>query len=204
MHTAEFFWPNFGRKGSHHLALFRSLCDKRQLSRKNKFDKLSGIIPALVFCRILSPKLCIMQGFGAQTHLFSEVTRPQQFERPKKKKVSNGPQKVTDPIFVNRVGEFWPFHDTPFVDTPFGPPRVNPPPEGLLNNTNTSRDGCFLLTKAPRKRRTGNASRKRGHCHKNQAAQLPCMAAAALSPLEAQQRYFSYRAILAAIVLGPS
>ena len=31
------------------LALFRSLCDKRQISRKNKFDKLSGIFPALVF-----------------------------------------------------------------------------------------------------------------------------------------------------------
>ena len=31
------------------IALFRSLCDKRQLSRKNKFDKLSGIFPALVF-----------------------------------------------------------------------------------------------------------------------------------------------------------
>ena len=29
-----------------------------------------------------------MQGFGAQTHLFSEVTGPR-------------PQKVTDPIFVN-------------------------------------------------------------------------------------------------------
>ena len=27
-----------------------------------------------------------MQGFGAQTHLFSEVTGPQQFERTKKKK----------------------------------------------------------------------------------------------------------------------
>ena len=26
-----------------------------------------------------------MQGFGAQTHLFSEVTGPQQFERTKKK-----------------------------------------------------------------------------------------------------------------------
>ena len=33
----------------HKLALFRSLCDKRQLLRKNKFDKLSGIFPALVF-----------------------------------------------------------------------------------------------------------------------------------------------------------
>ena len=31
------------------LALFRSLCNKRQLSRKNKFDKLSGMFPALVF-----------------------------------------------------------------------------------------------------------------------------------------------------------
>ena len=31
------------------LALFRSLFDKRQLSRKNKFDKLSGMFPALVF-----------------------------------------------------------------------------------------------------------------------------------------------------------
>ena len=54
-----------------------------------------------------------MQGFGAQTHLFSEGTGPQQFERTKKE-VSNGPQKVTDPIFVN------------------------PPPEGLLNNAKTS------------------------------------------------------------------
>ena len=52
-----------------------------------------------------------MQGFGAQTHLFSEVTEPQQFEQTKKE-VSNGPQKVTDAIFVN------------------------PPPEGLLNNAN--------------------------------------------------------------------
>ena len=52
-----------------------------------------------------------MQGFGAQAHLFSEVTGPQQFERTKTE-VSNGPQKVTDPIFVN------------------------PPPEGLLNNDN--------------------------------------------------------------------
>ena len=31
------------------LALFRSLCNKRQLSRKNKFEKLSGMFPALVF-----------------------------------------------------------------------------------------------------------------------------------------------------------
>ena len=31
------------------LALFRSLCNKRQLSRKNKFDKLSGMFPTLVF-----------------------------------------------------------------------------------------------------------------------------------------------------------
>ena len=35
--------------GSYGLALFRSLCNKWQLSRKNKFDKLSGIFPALVF-----------------------------------------------------------------------------------------------------------------------------------------------------------
>ena len=34
---------------THRLALFRSLCNKRQLSRKNKFDKLSGMFPALVF-----------------------------------------------------------------------------------------------------------------------------------------------------------
>ena len=27
----------------------------------------------------------VMQGFGAQTHFFSEVTGPQQFERTKKK-----------------------------------------------------------------------------------------------------------------------
>ena len=67
------------------LALFRSLCDKRQLSRNNKFDKLSGIFPRTCFCRILSPKLRIMQGFRAQTHLFSDVTGPQQFERTKKK-----------------------------------------------------------------------------------------------------------------------
>ena len=31
------------------LALFRNLCTIRQLSRKNKFDKLSGMFPALVF-----------------------------------------------------------------------------------------------------------------------------------------------------------
>ena len=31
------------------LALFRGFCDKRQSSRKNKFDKLSGMFPALVF-----------------------------------------------------------------------------------------------------------------------------------------------------------
>ena len=30
------------------LALFQSLCNKRQLSRKDKFDKLSGMFPALV------------------------------------------------------------------------------------------------------------------------------------------------------------
>ena len=41
-----------------------------------------------------------MQGFGAQTHFFSEGTGPQQSERTKKE-VSNGPQKVTDPIIVN-------------------------------------------------------------------------------------------------------
>ena len=52
-----------------------------------------------------------MQGFGAQTHLFSEVHRAPTIWA-NKKEVSNGPQKVTDPIFVN------------------------PPPEGLLNNAN--------------------------------------------------------------------
>ena len=57
-----------------------------------------------------------MQGFGAQAHLFSEVTGPQQFVQTKKE-VSNGPRKVTDPIFVN-------------------PP---PPPEGLLNNANPNK-----------------------------------------------------------------
>ena len=31
------------------LALFRSLCNKGQLSRKNKSDKLSGMFPELVF-----------------------------------------------------------------------------------------------------------------------------------------------------------
>ena len=35
--------------GNHALALFRSLCNKRQLSRKKKFDKFSGMFPALVF-----------------------------------------------------------------------------------------------------------------------------------------------------------
>ena len=73
------------RKIAFGLALFRSLCDKRQLSRKNKFDKLSGNISRTCFCRILSPKLRIMQGFGAQTHLFAEVTGPQPFQRTKKK-----------------------------------------------------------------------------------------------------------------------
>ena len=38
-----------GFRGSRVLALFRSLCNRRQLSRKNKFDKLSGMFPALVF-----------------------------------------------------------------------------------------------------------------------------------------------------------
>ena len=37
------------------------------------------------FCRALSPKLRIMQGVEAQTHLFSAVTGTQQFERTKKK-----------------------------------------------------------------------------------------------------------------------
>ena len=50
-----------------------------------------------------------MQGLGAQTRLFSEVTGPPTIWA-NKKEVSNGPQKFTDPIFVN------------------------PPPEGLLNN----------------------------------------------------------------------
>ena len=49
--------------------------------------------------------------WGPNTLVFSEVTGPQKLERTKKE-VSNGPQKVTDPIFVN------------------------PPPEGLLNNAN--------------------------------------------------------------------
>ena len=40
-----------------------------------------------------------MQGFGAQTHLFSEVTGPNNLSE--QKEVSNGPQKVPDPIFVN-------------------------------------------------------------------------------------------------------
>ena len=39
----------------HCLALFRSVCDKRQLSRKNKFDKFSGISPALVFVAFWAP-----------------------------------------------------------------------------------------------------------------------------------------------------
>ena len=64
-------------------------------------------VPRTCFCRILSPKLRIMQGFGAQTHLlFWGHRAPTIWEN--KKEVSNGPQKVTDPIFVN------------------------PPPEGLL------------------------------------------------------------------------
>ena len=94
------------------LALFRSLCNKRQSSHKNKFDRLSGMFPALVFCRILSPKLRIMQGFGAQTHFVFWGHRRAPTIWANKKEVSNGPQKVTDPIFVN------------------------PPPEGLLNNAN--------------------------------------------------------------------
>ena len=40
---------NLGKINSQELALFRSLCNKRQLSRKNKFDKLSGMFPTLVF-----------------------------------------------------------------------------------------------------------------------------------------------------------
>ena len=43
------FQRDLGAKGPYELALFRSLCDKRQLSRKNKFDKLSRTFPALVF-----------------------------------------------------------------------------------------------------------------------------------------------------------
>ena len=113
--SSDYFYNFSGLRDlkiSSDLALFRSLCNKRQLSRKNKFDKLSGMFPALVFVAFWNPKPRIMQGFGAQTHLFSEVTGPQQFERTKRNEVSNGPQKVTDPIFVN------------------------PPPEGLLNNAN--------------------------------------------------------------------
>ena len=53
-----------------------------------------------------------MQCFGVQTRLFSEVTGPQQLSE--QKEVSNGPQKVTDPIFVN------------------------PSPEGLLNNAKSA------------------------------------------------------------------
>ena len=49
-----------------------------------------------------------MQGFGAQTHCFLRSPGPNNLSE--QKEVSNGPQKVTDPIFVN------------------------PPPEGLLNN----------------------------------------------------------------------
>ena len=39
--------PGSGNRGAlgNLLALFRSLCNKRQLSRKNKFDKLSGMFP---------------------------------------------------------------------------------------------------------------------------------------------------------------
>ena len=43
--ASQFIVPKY----YYRLALFRSLCDKRRLSRKNKFDKLSGIFPALVF-----------------------------------------------------------------------------------------------------------------------------------------------------------
>ena len=39
---------NRGHSIQHGLALFRSLCNKRQLSHKNKFDKLFGMFRALV------------------------------------------------------------------------------------------------------------------------------------------------------------
>ena len=88
------------------LALFRSLCNKRQLSRKNKFDKLSGMFPALACCCILSPKLRIMQGFGAQTHLF--------FLR------SPGPNNLSG----QKRSVQW-------TSESYWPHFVNPPPEGL-------------------------------------------------------------------------
>ena len=45
----QLIWKSSQSDSGYMLALFRSLCDKRQLSRKNKFDKLSGMFPALVF-----------------------------------------------------------------------------------------------------------------------------------------------------------
>ena len=53
------------------LALFRSLCNKRQLSRKNKFDKLSGMFPALVF---VAGKIKTYTGTSAP--LFSKKATP--------------------------------------------------------------------------------------------------------------------------------
>ena len=51
-----------------------------------------------------------MQGFGAQTHLFFEGAGPNNLSE-QKRSVQRTSKKVTDPIFVN------------------------PPPEGLLNNS---------------------------------------------------------------------
>ena len=46
------------------LALFKSFCNKRQLSRKNKFDKLFGMFPALE-CKVLGPKhTCFLRSPG--------------------------------------------------------------------------------------------------------------------------------------------
>ena len=73
-----------------------------------------------------SPKLRTMQSFGAPRFciLFAgKVTGLSNNLSDQKSEVSNGPLKVTDPIFVN------------------------PPPEGLFNNANQSAVFCGFTAK---------------------------------------------------------
>ena len=78
-----------------------------------------------------------MQGFGAQTHLFSEVAGHQQFEQTRKK----------CPMDIRKLL-------TPFLFTP--------PPEGLLNNANHNVvliALIFDLSRVPRLTHSANFSK---------------------------------------------
>ena len=149
------------------LALFRSLRNKRQFSRKNKFDKLSGMVPALFFCCILSPKLCIMQGFRAQTHFFSEGTGPQQFERTKKK-CPTDLRKLLTPFLLTplqRDFSWWTFRPRKKIfsppppkspnspqtpSRPLGPSWKPPPPSpGIFNKNGPPPSWCLGLPLPP-------------------------------------------------------